>query len=273
MEKRENARYILLVNVSGKKVAMQVDGLYTILPPQNFPPRLPKEIQHNDERLPLYDARELLPAPDRQDPRERSFEKLYKELLKRIKEVSDEVVQFKRNIASSLRQHLAPIAEEKSPATSKELSAILKETEQATCSIMDLTEAVQKSHLKLSEKFDVIKNCLTEITREEESLANHLQDMEGITSENSSHLTRIMTNLSFQDLTGQKLQKLMDVEEEIEKKLIAILVSFGIRMRKKEDPHDDTVQRGERMLDLLQGADRKAIDQEEVDHLLAEFLK
>ncbi len=273
MQNRENARYILLVNVNGRKAAVQVDGLYAILPPQNFPLHLPREIQHNDERLPLYDAKEVLPAFDRQTSREGSYEKLYKELLTRIKEVSDEIVQLKKNIAGSLEQELAPIAEEKGPATSRELSSILKETEQAATSIMGLTEAVQTGHLKLSEKFDIIKNCLTEITREEESLAEHLQEMEGMTSENSTHLTRIMTDLSFQDLTGQKLLKLMAVEEELEKKLISILFNFGIRMRKEEDPNDETVKRGEKMLDLLQGANREAIDQEEVDHLLAEFLK
>jgi chemotaxis regulatin CheY-phosphate phosphatase CheZ len=273
MENRENARYILLVNVNGRKAAVQVDGLYSILPPQNFPLHLPKEIQHNDERLPLYDAKEVLPAFDRQASREGSYEKLYKELLTRVKEVSDEIVQLKKNIAGSTEEDLAHLVEEKGPATSGELSSILEETERAASSIMDLTEAVQKSHLKLSEKFDVIKNCLTEITREEESLAAHLQEMGGVTSENSSQLSRIMTSLSRHDLMGQKVQELRAVEEELEKKLISILVNFGIRMRKEENPNDETVKRGERMLDLLQGADREAIDQEEVDHLLAEFLK
>ncbi len=273
MENRENVRYILLVNVNGKKVAVQVDGLFSILPPQNFPLRLPKEIQHNDERLPLYDAKEVLPVFDRQTSREGSYEKLYKELLTRIKEVSDEVVQFKRDIAGGTEDHLAPVAEEAGTAESGELSAILEETERTASSIMDLTEAVQQSHLKLSEKFDVIKNCLSEITQEEQSLAAHLQEMGGVTSEKSSQLTRIMTSLSRHDLATRKLQKLMDVEEELEKKLISVLVNFGIRMRQEENPDDESIQRGERMLNLLQRADREAIDLEEVDHLLAEFLK
>ncbi len=273
MENRENAHYILLVNVNGKKVAVQVDGLYSILPPQNFPMRLPKEIQHNDERLPLYDAKEVLPAFDRQVSREGSYEKLYKELLTRIKEVSDEVVQFKRTIADDPEENVVPSAEEADTAASGELSAILEETERAASSIMDLTEAVQQSHQKLSEKFDLIKDCLSEITREEQSLAAHLQEMGGVTSENSSQLNRIMTSLSRHDFTGRKLQRLMDVEEELEKKLISVLVNFGIRMRQEENPDDENIKRGERMLNRLQRADREAIDLVEVDHLLAEFLK
>ena len=89
MEDRENARYIVLGNVNGKKTAIQLDGLYTILPPQNFPLQIPKQIQYKDERLPLYDAKELIGFVENKTPQKVSYEKMHRELLGKVKELSD----------------------------------------------------------------------------------------------------------------------------------------------------------------------------------------
>jgi len=273
MANRENSRYIVLANVNGKKIAIQLDGLYTILPPQNFPERLPKEIQYKEERLPLYEANEILEIFNQKGSESGSYEKLYRELLSKIKEVTDHLNSLKQNITTSIEHDLAKITQEKIPTATGQVSSILTDTEQAANNIMDLTEKVQEGQNRMAEKFNTVKSSLESIQREEAKLLEHFDELEKITMENDYGLTEIMTALSFQDLTGQKLQKLAGLQEDMEDNLLKILVNFGIKLRKEENPDDETIKRGEEMLNLLQGDSKEAINQNEVDQLLAEFLQ
>jgi chemotaxis regulatin CheY-phosphate phosphatase CheZ len=273
METRENARYIILANVAGKKTAIQVDGLYKILPPQNFPLQAPKEIQYQDERLPLYGAGKIIAFFEKGSSQETSYEELYRELLAKVKELSDDIVHLKQSIVADFADDLTRITKDHIPSTSGQLAAILSATEEAANNIMDLTEKVQASQQKLAEKFGGLRNSLAQIKKEEDALTGQIEEMDEITSENNTDLTKIVTSLSFHDLTGQQLQKTMKLQNELEEKLISILFNFGIKLRKTQDPEDEAIERGEKMLDRLRGPNREAIEQEEVDHILADFLK
>jgi len=274
METRENARYLVLANVNGKKTAIQVDGLYTILPPQNFPPQIPGEIQYQDERLPLYHAGTLVEMFEKKKSSDHnSYEQLYREFLARVKEVSDDVAGIKRKLSKNMEQDLARITQEGLPTTSNQLSSIQSESAATADNIMDLTEKVQDSQQKMGEKFSAIKSALEEIKKQETGFFELLEGLEGVINANNTDLTKIMTTLTFHDITNQKLQKVVGAQEEMEDKLLSILFHFGIEFRKEENPDDEVIKRGEEMLHLLQGANKKAIDQEEVDQLLTEFLK
>ncbi|NOY54162.1 MAG: protein phosphatase CheZ [Deltaproteobacteria bacterium] len=273
MESRENARYLILANVNGKKTAIQVDGLYTILPPQNFPPQIPNEIQYQDERLPLYRAGELVDTFEKKSSGHDSYEQLYREFLSKVKEVSDDVANMKRKLSRNMEQDLARITHEGLPTTSDQLSSIQSESAATADNIMGLTEKVQESQQKMGEKFSAIKSALEEIKKQETSFFELIEGLEGVINANNSDLTKIMTTLTFHDITNQKLQKVVGAQEEMEDKLLSILFHFGIEFRKEENPDDEVIKRGEEMLHLLQGANKKTIDQEEVDQLLTEFLK
>ncbi|MDX1763268.1 MAG: protein phosphatase CheZ [bacterium] len=275
MGTRENAKYIILANVGGKKTAIQVDGLYSILPPQTFPLKPPKEIQIEDERLPLYQAGALVALHEEGvSGRDGGYEKLYRELLAKVKELSDDMGRLKEAISEDFKTDLARITENDFPATADQLSAVMAATEKATHNIMDLTERVQESQKRLGDKFTGLRGVLEQIRKHEEEITEQLTDVEDITADNNADLTEIVTSLSFHDLTGQQLQKTMKLQSDMEEKLMSILVNYGIKLRRNENPGDEeTIKRGERMLDLLQGPNKEAIDQAEVDLLLADFLK
>lgn len=275
MGTRENANYIVLANVGGKKTAIQVDGLYSVLPPQNFPLKPPKEIQIGDERLPLYQAGALVQSHEQGVSKSGGgYEQLYRELLSKVKELSDDMGRLKEAISADLKDDLTRITENDLPTTSDQLAAVMAATEQATHNIMDLTERIQASQQKLGDKFTGIRSVLEQIRKQEEEITEGLTDVEDIAADNKADLTQIVTSLSFHDLTGQQLQKTMKLQSEVEEKLMSILVNYGIKLRKNENPGDEeTIKRGERMLDLLKGPNKEAIDQAEVDLLLADFLK
>lgn len=274
MGTREKANYIVLANVGGRKTAIQVDGLYSILPPQNFPLKPPKEIQIEDERLPLFQASALVESHEKVASHNGGYEKLYRELLSKVKELSDDMGRLKQTLSADLKDDLTRISAEPLPITSDEISAVIAATEEATHNIMNLTERVQESHKKLGDKFNGLRNVLETIKKEEEKITEELTDMEDITADNKADLNQIATSLSFHDMTGQQLQKTMKLQSEVEEKLMSILVNYGIKLRKSQNPADEeTIKRGERMLDLLKGPNKEAIDQAEVDLLLADFLK
>jgi len=273
MESRENGRYLILANVNGKKTAIQVDGLYTILPPQNFPPQIPDEIQYQDERLPLYEAKELIETFIKKSSGRNSYEQLYREFLSRVKEVSDDITNMKQKLSKNAEQDLAQITHEGLPKTSDQLSSIQSESAATADNIMGLTEKVQESQQKMGEKFSAIKAALEKIKQQETSFFELIEGLEGVMNANNTDLTKIMTTLTFHDITNQKLQKVVGAQEEMEDKLLSILFHFGIEFRKEGNPDDDVIKRGEAMLQLLQGTDKETIDQVEVDQLLSEFLK
>ncbi len=273
MEDRENARYIVLGNVNGKKTAIQLDGLYTILPPQNFPLQIPKQIQYKDERLPLYDAKELIGFVENKTPQKVSYEKMHRELLGKVKELSDEIVRLKQNLVTSMRQDLAQITRKEIPASPAKLSTILAVAKEGSNNIMDLMEKVRSNQKDMAEKFNLIKKTMEDLKKQEGDLSNHINELKTISTESSADLTKMAASFSTQGLAGQKLHQFVEFQEEVENKLISILFNFGIRLRKEENPEDENIKRGEQMLSMLQGEKKDAIQQEEVDRILSEFLK
>jgi len=273
MENRENARYIVLANVNGKKTAIQLDGIYSILPPQNIPAQTPKEIQYKDERLPLFDAKKMIEGYEKRTQDPGSYERLYRDLLVKVKEISDEIVDLKKNIFSSMEQELNQTTPEKIPVLSAGFSSILTTTEDAAKNVIDLKEKIQEGQSKMAESFNIIKETLENFKEQEDKLLKSLEDLDETSSKNDSNLTNIVTSLTSQERTGQKLQKIVKLQDDMENKLISILFNFGIKLRREENPDDETIKRGEKMLDLLQGEAKEEINQEEVEQLLGEFLK
>jgi len=273
MENRENARYIVLANVNGKKTAIRLDGLYTILPPQNFPLQIPRQIQYKDERIPLYDAKELVGFFENKTHPKVSYEKMYRELLGKVKEVSDEIVRLKQDLVNSMRQDLTQFPVKGIPAPAAKLSTILAAANEGSSNTMDLLEKVKAGQEDMADKFNLIKKTLEDMRKQEGDLFNNIDELKTNSAESGVDLTKMAESLSAQDRSGQKLHQVVKLQEDVENKLISILFNFGIRLRKEENPEDENIKRGEQMLDMLQGEKKDAIQQEEVDRLLSEFLK
>lgn len=273
MENREKTSYIVLANVHGRKTAIQLDGLYTILPPQNFPSQLPKEIQYKDERLPLYQARQVIGFYEKEYLQKGPYEKLYRDLLVKVKEVSDEISRLKKRLFSESEEGPSLASGGSAQAASRDFSSIVAATEEASSKMRGLTENIRKGRGRMAEKFTMIKEGLEELRRYEEQLLKGIDEIEGMNSENGSNLSSIAASLVTQSLAHQKFEELTRLQEEIENKLISMLFDFGIKLRREENPDDENIKRGEQMLALLQGDNKEVINQEEVDQLLSEFLK
>jgi len=140
------------------------------------------------------------------------------------------------------------------PTASDELDEIVAETADATNRIMDATETIQGA----------------------------IGDLEGETQEKIFNASmQIFEACSFQDITGQRVTKVVKTLKDIEEKVDSLINAFGDEIAEykarqaEEAPSEDAETNIEDMTDdmLLQGPQlsEEAMSQDEIDKLLNSF--
>jgi len=162
-------------------------------------------------------------------------------LRRELQEISAHIVQT-RNEISALR----PDQEGNSRiylATS-ELDSIVSATERATYDILNGAERIQAAAAKLPESAEVTP----------------------IAKEISSQAIEITTACSFQDLTGQRITKVVNALRYIETRINAMIDIWGVDDGgKKDEAHRALDERPD--AHLLNGPQNDAADQSEIDSL------
>ncbi len=135
------------------------------------------------------------------------------------------------------------------PTAADELDAIVAATETATNTIMDATESIEAVMEKLEGEN---ANALMEAT------------------------TQIFEACGFQDITGQRITKVVKALKDIEDKIDALVDAFGSEIDKYKAEHPEVAEDKDRPLtdaDLLGGPqmEGEASSQEDIDALLASF--
>jgi len=87
------------------------------------------------------------------------------------------------------------------------------------------------------------------------------EEIRHIVTENKETLLDIITGLSFQDLTGQKIKTIVTLIEEVEKRILHLIVTFGLKS--KETVRDDSL--------VKEFSGKDVIKQDLVDNILKEF--
>lgn len=122
------------------------------------------------------------------------------------------------------RQTLGGV-KDKLPSASDALTGVTQATEKATHNILGLVEELMERDGELEESLTLVEETVS--TAEGRQAVEALR---GAADERMAKLTEMMTELSFQDLTCQAIQKISNTILEIEKRLIALI-----------DPIDDDV--------------------------------
>jgi chemotaxis protein CheZ len=118
---------------------------------------------------------------------------------------------------------------------SKQLEEIMETTLRATENIMETVETLQEQQLEAGE----IIASLEPGPEQEKNLAR--LDVLNQVLENS--LTRIVSELSFQDLTGQRLKKVVAALGSIRETVFDLYVSTGLMMKTREEtPEKDIAE-------------------------------
>ena len=129
---------------------------------------------------------------------------------------------------------------------SQQLGEILATTEQATVDIMDIVER----HFELQPEAAVILDNLKAGT----ATPDDIERLSAMHGQLGDDLVTIMTTLSFQDLTGQRIKKIVAALQAIESTVVELFLSSGLLMK----AHAETPDRD---LDELEAETRKAVSE------------
>ena len=146
------------------------------------------------------------------------------------------------------------------PDATAHLGELAKITEDGTHKVMALTEEMTNSHSK-------IKELLQEISNHPE-VKDKVQSIIKLIDEDDARITDITVSLGFQDIVAQRVAKLVTVLDEVQHKLLKLVVVFGLQNKKDKAKKEG---RGYEMLQQLEASKSTALQQDLVDDILSEF--
>lgn len=193
------------------------------------------------------------------------FRKVNNDMKNSLEEIYREIVDVKKGMKGS------PTADNRETdmlitEASDQLDEIMKSTEEATVSIMDIVEKHQEMIVKSGE--------LLETFRTGGASKQAVNELIELNDTHQSDLTEIMTTLSFQDLTGQRIKRIIQALQRIEEIVFHVYMTTGVMEKvRNEHPEQDFNElhdAGQQRVSALKGPNSEA-SQDDVDDLLSKL--
>ncbi|OQW35761.1 MAG: hypothetical protein A4E19_16055 [Nitrospira sp. SG-bin1] len=152
------------------------------------------------------------------------------------------------------------------PTAASHLSDLSKMTEDGTLEVMRLTETIQDGHGQVAKDLAAVievlraMDCMT--------LVGRLEKVSSVLAQDDKSLTDIMTTLSFQDLVAQRVKKLVTILDEVQGKLVELVVIFGLQ---EGGPAARDESLAGQLLKQLEESKTTAMKQKVADDILAQF--
>lgn len=192
-----------------------------------------------------------------------------------------EMAKYINETKKSLRTfNAAEITDKDLPEASDQLESIVESTEDATNNILTVTENMLDDQDKITNTIDLIKSLkFTKKSDNSEKRDQIVSELEKISESNTNGLMDIMSACNFQDLTGQRIQKIVALVKTIEGKIMKIILTFNIKRKEKSGDLDENVLTKEKdMLAKIENMELKGpskkgegVNQAEVDDLLGDL--
>ncbi len=167
------------------------------------------------------------------------FRRIDTRIYRECRAMSDYIINARREIASLQPKDLDTA---RIPRAGMELDAIVQQTEEATNTIMESAEAIMAAD---PSDADAFQNVVQE------------------------HIVRIFEACSFQDLTGQRISKVVETLRYVEERILTLRKLLGVSDEDIQRALDEEEKReGEKALLRGPALAGEGIDQAEVDALL-----
>ena len=174
------------------------------------------------------------------------FKGLAYEMSASVKDLAFMIIDFRRDLKSRIHPGLAELTEKYIPQAADQLEGIIETTEQAANKIMDNLEVMQNDCESMAAILSDLKSGKVFLPAGDEAafeakidakateaitpLCKHLT---AIIDSNSAMIADIFVQMSFQDLTGQRIKRIMNLVSQMESHLQKMVVSFGIKVAEK----------------------------------------
>jgi chemotaxis protein CheZ len=253
--------------------------------------RLKKEI---DEwlggKLSIREIEGLLRLVDRIAPqsaeegKDAFFKRLAREMRQEMKELALLIMDFKKDFTSTIQPVISEVRTTYIPQATDQLEGIIESTERAANRIMDNLEQMQRHAEEGLGALTEVKQRLMEGSGKavpasgrpafrslHASVETLDQNLEGCLS----LIADSFEQMSFQDLTGQRIKRTIDLVNLMEERLRKTLLSFGLKVTEKtknpEISGDELESTVEKRLSGLSGPQRpgEGLNQADIDKLLA----
>ena len=175
-----------------------------------------------------------------------------------------ELTRFIDKTIKTISQFSAPMSAttEQLPDATTHLRDLRKLTEEGTHKVMQLVETVEDNRTRVFAQMDALAQHLTG----DESAA--LASIRAALKKDDKPLIDIITVLSFQDLVAQRVNKLVTIVEEVEHKLLELVVVFGPYT--KGAGKEESGKAAE-MLKQLEASKSTSMNQDVADEILKQF--
>jgi chemotaxis protein CheZ len=188
-----------------------------------------------------------------------SNRKLYGEL--------GELTRYIENTMRQLRCVDVPVEDTTTqlPQASEHLSDLAKLTEEGTHRVMELTEELQDNRRLVAQSLAELGTLPAD--GPQDMRANRIAAITACLAADDKRLMDIMTALSFQDLVAQRIKKIIAILDDVEHKLLQMVVVFGA----KQNGAQTTNGKADQMLKELEASRSTALKQDLVDDILGQF--
>jgi chemotaxis protein CheZ len=216
------------------------------------------------------------------------FKDLALEMGGSMKELAILIIEFRRDLQAKVDPEITDLTTKYIPQAADQLQGIIETTETAANKIMDNLDVMQE-HAQIMQgtvNFAKAGRLIipngnekveeTKIDKEVVKAVTPLLDYFDKTINNHMDIiSELFVHMSFQDLTGQRIKRIMNLVSEMETKLKKMIVSFGIKVTEREKNPDVTIEELEEAIEEkvseLAGPQREGcgLDQAGIDDLLA----
>jgi chemotaxis protein CheZ len=183
-----------------------------------------------------------------------------------IKAEMEELTKYVEVITKTIREMECPVTStsEQLPQATSHLHDLAKMTEEGTHQVLSLTEDLERNRGGVQRQLEQLRaNVAGRAVKDIDAILELVKADEG-------RLMNIHLALSFQDLVAQRVVKLVTILNEIQHKLLKLVVIFGIK-QKKEHGGSKGEGRGYEMLRQLEATKTSALQQDLVDSIMSEF--
>lgn len=182
---------------------------------------------------------------------------IFSELAELAKFIND----TRKQLHEARKDH---IADRELPDAESQLDAIVRMTEQATGKIMDACDQLNMFHTDVRERLIAMDPPLD---------PDALAGVDDAMAQAQTSVTHIYEACNFQDITGQRIQKVVKLLKDIERKVLKMVVTLGLAEH-NDDWDESTKAELSEDAKLLNGPSipGQGLEQDEIDALLARLL-
>jgi len=148
---------------------------------------------------------------------------------------------------------------------------------------IDRLEAEYTRHLESSERYMIVNDSYSMVKKEDhDRLIAALESSDHVIQCIIGNIGRILESLSFQDLSGQRIIKIVDLLSNVQVQLLSILITSGVKLKRLREGRALEKQTAEKEADELmsrfkshgtaaEGKSKNILDQQAIDSLLSDL--